>query len=245
VQSQLKCRGQVTPNTKAVRYRIDVKEIGYDPEPYAIADASMIIDGQHAEEMENMSIRVAGVKKEDIEAAGSAAAIPPGRDEAGRPVYDRRHIEAFSLGSPVAAFGERYRPFEMGRRMARLPAPPLSFIDRIVPTAGTQWKLEAGAKAESRYRVPKDAWYFAASRQDTLPYAVLLEAALQPCGWLAAWCGSALLGGEVDLFFRNLEGEATLHAPLDLRGEEVEVKAALEKVSQAGSMILQAFRFEV
>jgi len=245
VQSQLKCRGQVTPNTKAVRYRIDVKEIGYDPEPYAIADASMIIDGQHAVEMENMSIRLAGVKKEDIEAAWSAAAIPPGRDEAGRPVYDRRHIEAFSLGSPVAAFGERYRSFEMGRRMARLPAPPLSFIDRIVPTAGTQWKLEAGAKAESRYRVPKDAWYFAASRQDTLPYAVLLEAALQPCGWLAAWCGSALLGGEVDLFFRNLEGEATLHAPLDLRGEEVEVKAALEKVSQAGSMILQAFRFEV
>lgn len=247
VQSQLKCRGQVTPKTRAVRYRIDIKEIGYDPEPYAIADASMIIDGQHAVEMENMSIRLAGAKKEDIEATWSekTSPIPTESDEEGRPVYDRRHIEAFALGSPVAAFGERYRPFEKGRRMARLPAPPFSFIDRIVPLAGQPWELAVGSRAESRYAIPEGAWYFEASRQDTLPFAVLLETALQPCGWLAAWQGSALLGGEEDLFFRNLEGEATLHAPLDLGGKEAQVKVELENVSQAGGMILQAFRFEL
>src|SRR5690606_7453551 len=142
--------------------------------------------------------------------------------------YDRKHIETFSLGSPVEAFGEGYRAFESGRRMARLPAPPLSFIDRIVPTAGRQWKLVAGAKAESFYAVPGDAWYFEASRQDTLPFAVLLETSLQPCGWLAAWLGSALAGGDEDLFFRNLEGEAMLHAPPELRGQEARVRVELE-----------------
>ncbi len=35
-------------------------------------------------------------------------------------------------------------------------------------------------------------WYFAANRQATMPFAVLLEIALQPCGWLAAYLGSAL-----------------------------------------------------
>lgn len=129
--------------------------------------------------------------------------------------------------------------------MARLPAPPLSYIDRIVPLAGRQWELEAGSAAKSAYAIPADAWYFAASRQDTLPFAVLLETALQPCGWLAAWQGSALLGGEEDLFFRNLEGEATLHAPLDLGGSEAEVRVELQNVSPAGGMILQAFAFEL
>jgi hypothetical protein len=40
-----------------------------------------------------------------------------------------------------------------------------------------------------------------------MPFAVLLETALQPCGWLAAYVGSALTS-EIDLSFRNLGGEA-------------------------------------
>ena len=39
VQSVLKCRGPVTPETSKVWYDIEIKEIGYAPEPYVIADA--------------------------------------------------------------------------------------------------------------------------------------------------------------------------------------------------------------
>ena len=52
--------------------------------------------------------------------------------------------------------------------------------------------MVAGGEIEARYDVPPDAWYFAAERQGRMPFAVLLEAALQPCGWLAAYLGSAL-----------------------------------------------------
>ena len=38
--------------------------------------------------------------------------------------------------------------------------------------------MVAGAKVESQYLVPADAWYFAADRQPLMPFAVLLEAAL-------------------------------------------------------------------
>ena len=42
-----------------------------------------------------------------------------------------------------------------------------------------------------------------------MPFAVLLEAALQPCGWLSSYVGSALSVDE-ELGFRNLDGTGTL-----------------------------------
>ena len=46
VESVLKCRGPVTPKTRKVVYEVELKEIGYNPEPYVIADAYMYADGQ-------------------------------------------------------------------------------------------------------------------------------------------------------------------------------------------------------
>ena len=60
------------------------------------------------------------------------------------------------------------------------------------------------------YDIPQDAWYFLSNGAKTMPFAVLLEAALQPCGWLASAVGSALRVDE-DLSFRNLDGEDILH----------------------------------
>ena len=72
--------------------------------------------------------------------------------------------------------------------------------------------LEAGRRAVAEYDVPPDAWYFAANRSERMPFTVLLEIALQPCGWLAAYCGSALTSPD-DLRFRNLGGKATQFRP--------------------------------
>ncbi|UPT75516.1 MAG: hypothetical protein M0D55_07515 [Elusimicrobiota bacterium] len=72
---------------------------------------------------------------------------------------------------------------------------------------GAPFKLTPGASATCEYDVPRDAWYFAENGQATMPFGVLLEVALQPCGWLAAYCGSALTS-PIDLSFRNLGGDA-------------------------------------
>ena len=228
--SKLRCRGQVTPTTRKVRYRIDIKAMGYDPEPFVLADASMFVDELPAFEMEGMSLRYAGADGADIEARWK------------RRTYDRAHVLEFAAGSPARAFGDRYDRFET-ERMARLPRPPFSFIDEIRPTAGRQWELAAGHAAHARYQVPADAWYFAAARSEPMPPAVLLEVALQPCGWLAAWSGAALRSDEA-LFFRNLDGDATLHR-LPSRDEgAIETRCTLTSVSEAGGMILLAHRFE-
>ena len=70
--------------------------------------------------------------------------------------------------------------------------------------------LAAGGWVTAQYDIPADEWYFAADRSGVMPFAVLLEIALQPCGWLAAYAGSALRSDR-DLKFRNLGGSAVLH----------------------------------
>ena len=71
--------------------------------------------------------------------------------------------------------------------------------------------MREGSAVEVEYDIPADAWYFAANGARTMPFAVLLEAALQPCGWLATWAGSPLTT-ERDLSFRNLDGDGRLLA---------------------------------
>ena len=121
--------------------------------------------------------------------------------------FDRDRVLAFALGKPVQAFGDRYRPFEDGTRfLARLRA-PYQCIDRVIHTDAKPWVMKSGTSAVAEYDIDPDAWFFDADRGDSLPLAILLEVALQPCGWLAAYMGSALHSDE-DLVFRNLGGSA-------------------------------------
>ena len=104
--------------------------------------------------------------------------------------------------------------------------------------------MAAGSAAEAEYDVPPDAWYFAADRQERMPFAVLLEVALQPCGWLAAYIGSALTSDE-DLAFRNLGGSGVLLADVTPRDRHAhDSRATMTKVSHSGGMIIQHYDFE-
>ena len=48
-QAVLKCRGPVTPRTRQVVYEVEICELGFNPEPYVIADAHMFADGHRIE----------------------------------------------------------------------------------------------------------------------------------------------------------------------------------------------------
>jgi acyl transferase domain-containing protein/3-hydroxymyristoyl/3-hydroxydecanoyl-(acyl carrier protein) dehydratase len=66
-ESDLKCRGPVTPDTKKARYEIEIKEMGYDPEPYIIADAHMFSDELRIILYKNMGMKLVGLTKSDLE----------------------------------------------------------------------------------------------------------------------------------------------------------------------------------
>ena len=63
IQSRLKCRGQVLDSTKLVTYEVSVKELGFGPEPYCIADALMFADGKPIVEITNLSLRMSGLSQ--------------------------------------------------------------------------------------------------------------------------------------------------------------------------------------
>lgn len=239
VNSRLKCRGQVIATTRTVTYEVTVKEIGYRPEPYCLADALMYADDKPIVEITSMSLRMSGLTREKLEGtwARTTAATRP-------PLYDSASILAFSNGKPSEAFGEPYKVFDSERVIARLPGPPFQFLDRVVGVTGEPFVLKAGAACVAEYDVPTDAWYFEANRAANMPFAVLLEIALQPCGWLAAYCGSALTSQE-DLSFRNLGGKATQHRPVTPTSGTLATSVKMTNVSNSAGMIIQHYEMRV
>ncbi len=160
------------------------------------------------------------------------------------PLFSKESILAFAQGNPSEAFGEKYKIFDKKRQIARLPRPPYFFMDRVLKADHPQWEMKPGGWIETQYDIPKNEWYFSANRTDTIPFCILLEIALQPCGWLAAYAGSALESDE-RLHFRNLGGKATLIQPLSKNCGTITIRNRMTDVSKAGSMIIQDFAIEV
>ncbi len=248
IPCRLKCRGPVTPSTRHVHYELEIKEIGYKPEPYVIADAHMFADGHYIVFFKDMSMQMSGVTAEEIRrfwqacAKGAAARLVPATPKPA--LYTQAQILAFAVGRPSEAFGDKYRVFDSERRIARLPGPPYCFMDRVTAVEPEPWVVRADGWVEAQYDMPADAWYFGADRSGVMPFCVLLEIALQPCGWLAAYAGSALKS-QKDLKFRNLGGQGTVHANLLPEDQILTMRTRMTKVSEAADMIIEHFDFEV
>ncbi len=82
----------------------------------------------------------------------------------------------------------------------------------------------------------------AASRRCPLPCCS--EIGLQPCGWLAAYLGSALTS-PIDLSFRNLDGNAVQHRAVTPQSGTLTTKVKITRVASSGGMIIQGYDFEI
>ncbi len=257
IPCRLKCRGPVTPNTKKVHYELEIKEIGYRPEPYVLADAHMYADGHYIVFFKDMSMQMTGTTGEEIQAfwrrrqvSGAQPAVKPAATASipetisKPPLYTQAQILAFAVGKPSEAFGDAYTVFDRKRKIARLPGPPYCFMDRVTAIEPEPWVVRAGGWIEAQYDISADEWYFAADRSGAMPFCVLLEIALQPCGWLAAYAGSALKS-EKDLKFRNLGGHGTVHANITPSDRMLTMRTRMTKVSEAADMLIEHFDFEV
>jgi 3-hydroxymyristoyl/3-hydroxydecanoyl-(acyl carrier protein) dehydratase len=154
--------------------------------------------------------------------------------------FDQRSLLATAIGRPSEAFGPIYTRFDGTQRVARLPGPPYLFMSRIAEIDGPIGVMKAGARVVAEYDLPPDAWYFDDNGCRTMPFAVLLEAALQPCGWLSSYVGSALTEAD-ELGFRNLDGEGELLAELHSDCGTLTTEVELTDVSATGGMIIENF----
>jgi 3-hydroxymyristoyl/3-hydroxydecanoyl-(acyl carrier protein) dehydratase len=231
----------VLDTTGLVTYEVSIKEIGAGPEPYCIADALMYADGKPVVEILNLSLRMAGLTRESLESVWARRQAAP---LTRRRHYDSASIRAYSNGKPSEAFGEPYRIFDEGRILARLPGPPYQFLDEVVDVQGEPFVLKEGARCVAEYTVPPNEWYFEQNRCGRMPFSVLLEIALQPCGWLAAYSGSALTS-EIDLSFRNLGGNGTQFLAVTPKTGKLTTEVVMTRVSRSGGMIIQNYDMTV
>jgi 3-hydroxymyristoyl/3-hydroxydecanoyl-(acyl carrier protein) dehydratase len=248
VKSRLKCRGQVLDTSKMVTYKCEIKELGYKPEPYAIADALMYVDGKLIVEITDMSLQMLGTNlellqqnTEGLRLKTKDSGLKTNKDLG---IYTYEQITEYCEGKPSLAFGEQYKMFDNERKIARLPRPPYRFLDYVTKVEGEAFKLQAGSSCEAKVKITQDDWYFISNRQADMPFSILLEIGLQPCGWLAAYVGSAL-ASDVDLKFRNLGGTAKLHRPITNEDDVLIMYAKLTKVFKSVGMIIQDFEFAV
>lgn len=233
----LQCRGQVTAQTRTLRCEVHIKESGTQPSLYCIADAYLYVDDQCSVTFRNMSLQHTGLNAETLHNLWSA-----GEPHTAEIVCSNAQILQFAEGDPARCFGERYAAFSKHRRVARLPRPPYKFLDRIVAAQPQPAAFTAQASCVAEYDLPPELWCF--DKGGHLPFCVLLEIALQPCGWLAAYIGCALQS-EQDLSFRNLDGHATQHRHLTRKCGTLTTHVRLTKLLQSMGMILCRFALEV
>ncbi|MEC9071117.1 MAG: 3-hydroxyacyl-[acyl-carrier-protein] dehydratase FabA, partial [Myxococcota bacterium] len=241
VPYQLRCRGQATPTSQELVYEIFVEEVWDGEVPTLYADLLCTVDGLKAFHCRRMGLQlVPGWPLDSMPELLSPPSAPGAVAVVDGFSFDYNAVLACAWGRPSQAFGPMYAPFDGPKRVARLPGPPYHFMSRVTHLEGPIGEMVPGAIVELEYDVPSDAWYFQENGAPTMPYCVLLEAALQPCGWLASYVGSALTS-DSELFFRNLGGTGTLHQDLLEDFGTLRTRVKLTDVSTAGGMIIQSF----
>ena len=235
---KLRCRGQALPSSRKLVYEVFVAELHDGPEPTLIADLLCTVDGVRAFHARRLGLRLSAdvplSRGLDIESRmRGAAAGAPGR------AFDDVAILATAIGRPSDAFGPPYQPFDGPRRLSRLPSPPYKFFSRVRSLNARAGEAKKGVSVVAEYDIPQSDWPFEDAR-GLLPWAVLLEAALQPCGWLALATGLPLKTPE-GLYFRNLDGDATVFRNLKPGPNTLVTSVTLKDVSTSGGISLVAF----
>lgn len=246
---ELRCRGQVTPASKHIVYELFVEEVICGPEPTLYADLLCTVDGRKAFHARRVGLALVPdwplsnrpeLLAKIVEPKPVASVTTP---DGGRFAFDQKSILACAWGRPSQAFGPMYDRFDAPGRVPRLPGPPYLFVSRVTQTSGAIGAMEVGSTVEIEYDIPDNAWYFAENGARTMPYCVLLEAALQPCGWLASYIGSALTVDD-EVCFRNLDGKATLEAELFEDAGTLRTAVSLTNISRSAGMIIVNFDVE-
>jgi acyl transferase domain-containing protein/3-hydroxymyristoyl/3-hydroxydecanoyl-(acyl carrier protein) dehydratase len=268
----LRCRGQVSPSSHRVVYEVFVSELSAAPYPTLYADVLGTVDGVKAFHARRAGLRLVpdwpleywrqlgppmvqpsgqpvplpalgGLRGPDRPAGLEAGRGPDHAALAGGIRQDYAALLSYAWGRFSAAIGPLFADFDQGRRAPRLPGPPYHFMTRVIAVDGPLGGMQEGSTVTAEYDVPDQAWYFEQNASGAMPFAVLMEIALQPCGWLAMYAGS-VLGSPADLVFRNLDGTGTVQGEVRPGSGALRTRAELRHISRSGGMIIETFAVE-
>ncbi len=256
LSQMVRCRGQVIPGDPKMTYHVEVKEIGIKPHPYAIADIDILVGDRIVVDFRDLGVQLAEknsqvrvTKKQRIAFNKYDSVELQKKDKiktsVSQLVADEQKIWEFALGDVDKCFGPDFSIYK-GRSMQRNPNGDLQLISRVTNLQGSRMKFDKPMTLVSEYDVPKNAWYYIENSHPTnIPYSVLMEIALQPCGFLSTHSGAILSYPELDLCYRNLEGKGTLISNPELNGKTVVNEVKLLSTVSSGDTIIQTHRFSL
>lgn len=164
--------------------------------------------------------------------------------ETRRAVFDNSQLDDFGTGSISRCLGSAFSHYDT-RRIPRIPNGDLKMMNRVVEIRGSLRDLRQPAEVEVEYDVPMDAWYMRDNPSFELPYSLLMEVALQPCGFLSAYLDTYALVPYEYFFFRNLDGVARVVETKDVLGKMLSTRARLLSSVSGGGTVIQKFSFTV
>jgi 3-hydroxymyristoyl/3-hydroxydecanoyl-(acyl carrier protein) dehydratase len=240
----IKCRGQVTPDSQNLSYELFVEEIIDGPCPTIYGDILGTCDGLKILHIRRMGLRLVPdypldcwphllenhVEKHPVARIGDME-------------FGYKSMLACAFGKPSEAFGNLGKPFDGPRHIARLPGPPYHFMSRVTSINATMGAMKTNETIEVDYDIPADEWYFDKNGNRTMPFCVLMEVALQPCGWLAVFEGGPATS-EKPLYFRNMDGTGTITDEILPHAGTIRTRTTLTKIINFSGIILVNFDVE-
>jgi 3-hydroxymyristoyl/3-hydroxydecanoyl-(acyl carrier protein) dehydratase len=252
-------RGQVVPQSATIVYEVFVESVSAGPVPRIVADViarldeSIIFHGRRLAlqlvpdwPLEELLSR-SSVRKELRPVPGGLAgrhtdpeAATVDGIEAGYP-----SLLAFAWGRAQDAFGACMADLDGPSRWARIPAPPFLFVTRVTAIEAQAREPRPGSRVRTSWDIPETAWFFTENGGPTMPFAVLLEAMLQPAGWLMRFVSpvdphGSLASGHI----RNLDGVVTIHHEVTPGAGRLSVAVELDSFVRFGVTELFTVRIE-
>lgn len=210
------CRGQVIPDgAHTLDYEIFIEDVVDGDEPEVYASLLCKSDGFKVFQCRRFGLRLVPdypltTKREYLEGFEGPRLVGPGDSDV-RGDYEA--LLSCAWGKPSDAFGKMFTKYDGALKCPRLPGPPYHFMSTIVEVDVEPGSAKEGGTLISTFDVDPEAWYFEEG-QGHMPFAVIVEALLQPCGWFASYL-NFFKDTEGDVAFRNLDGEdCILHKPI-------------------------------
>ena len=237
-QAVFYCRGQVIPDDDhEVTYEVFVDEVINGEEPVVFASLLARSDGRKVFYCPRFGVRLKRAWPAPVKTSRPPHYVNGDSDVRG----DEAALLECGSGAPSRAFGSMYEPFDTAGAVPRLPQPPYHMVSRVLSVSGPAGQQTAGLTAEAEYDIPPDAWYFSDGGTGTMPFSVLTEVILQPCGWLASYSGFALSG---ETRFRNLDGAGKTARQVRPDDGTICTRTTLTRCSRVGPMTIVFFELE-
>lgn len=236
------CRGQVVPDgPHMLEYEIFIEDIVDGPIPEVYAALLCKSDDFKVFQCRRFGLRLVPdfpltTKQEFLKEDPIRFVGPEGSDVRG----DYEAMLSCAWGRPSDAFGKMFTKYDGPTKCPRLPGPPYHFVSSVLSVDVAPGSAPNEGTLVSTFEVEPDAWYFEEG-QGHMPFAVIVEGLLQPCGWFASYC-NFFQDTEGDVAFRNLDGEnCVLHRPITPDMGTLTLTTKLTRFAKAGGTSIVFF----